>query len=57
MHRMFRAGRERVETFIKAASDENVDFIIELGDFVDLTVRAKCTEMYGTVLKEKNIMP
>ena len=29
-------GKERVETFIKAASDENVDFIIELGDFCRL---------------------
>ena len=29
-------GKERVETFIKAAQDENVDFIIELGDFCRL---------------------
>ncbi len=29
-------GKERVETFIKPANDENVDFIIELGDFCRL---------------------
>ena len=29
-------GKERVEAFIKAANDENVDFIIELGDFCRL---------------------
>lgn len=29
-------GKKRVETFIKAANDENVDFIIELGDFCRL---------------------
>lgn len=29
-------GKERVEAFIKAAQDENVDFIIELGDFCRL---------------------
>lgn len=29
-------GKERVETFIKSVQDENVDFIIELGDFCRL---------------------
>ena len=29
-------GQERVEAFIKAANDENVDFIIDLGDFCRL---------------------
>lgn len=29
-------GKERVEIFIKSAQDENVDFIIELGDFCRL---------------------
>ena len=29
-------GKERVASFIKAAEDENVDFIIELGDFCRL---------------------
>lgn len=29
-------GKERLEAFIKAAQDENVDFIIELGDFCRL---------------------
>ena len=29
-------GKKRVETFIKAANDENADFIIELGDFCRL---------------------
>lgn len=50
-------GQERVEAFIKAANDENVDFIIDLGDFVGLTVQVKCTEIYGTISREKNIMP
>ena len=29
-------GKERIETFIKAAKENNVDFIIELGDFIRL---------------------
>lgn len=49
-------GKKRVETFIKAANDENADFIIELGDFAGLTVQVRCTEIHGTVLKEKNTM-
>lgn len=49
-------GKERVETFIKVASDENVDFIIELGDFCRLDSVNQVYKMYGTVLREKNIM-
>ena len=30
------AGKDRVSSFVKAAKDENVDFIIELGDFCRL---------------------
>lgn len=39
-------GKERVEAFIKAAHDENVDFIIELGDFCRLD---SASQMYREI--------
>ena len=50
-------GQERVEAFIKAANDENVDFIIDLGDFCRLDSASQVYRDIWNNFKGKNIMP